>query len=168
MPSEVTVISIPHYRQKINRPKPILTYIFADNGSFDFTPAFSHTTFGAVRHNRCFSRTAKSVIFGAKNRSVLSKILIGFFENPLEIGGDFRTRIFTAFSMRTGQKALKTRHFRGSFICHYLPSNSAKFGFGNLTRSLGSGRAISKLSASTHRPALSIASITSFMISAGK
>jgi site-specific DNA recombinase len=29
---------------------------------------------------------------------------------------------------------LKTRHFRGSRICRYLPSNSAKFGFGNLTR----------------------------------
>jgi len=29
---------------------------------------------------------------------------------------------------------LKTRHFRGSLICRYLPSNSARFGFGNLTR----------------------------------
>ena len=40
--------------------------------------------------------------FGTKNRSVLSIILIGFSENPLEldeIGGDFRARIFTAFSM---------------------------------------------------------------------
>ena len=43
--------------------------------------------------------------FEAKNRSVLSKILIGFSENPLElgeIGGEFRTRIFTAFSIRMG------------------------------------------------------------------
>ena len=29
---------------------------------------------------------------------------------------------------------MKTRHFRGSFICRYLPSNSAKFGFYHLTR----------------------------------
>ena len=29
---------------------------------------------------------------------------------------------------------MKTRHFRGSRICRYLPSNSARFGFGNLTR----------------------------------
>lgn len=75
--------------------------------------------------------------FEAKKRSVLSKILIGFPENPLEldeIGGDSRTRIFTAFSMRKVQKTLKTRHFRGSRICRYLPSNSAKFGFCHLTR----------------------------------
>ena len=32
------------------------------------------------------------------------------------------------------RKALKTRRFRGSRICRYLPSNSARFGFGNLTR----------------------------------
>ena len=42
------------------------TCIFADNGSFDSDPAFSHTTLGAVRHNRGFSRTAKSVILGRK------------------------------------------------------------------------------------------------------
>ena len=64
LPSEVTVISIPHYRQKINQTKSIFAYIFADNGSFDSDPLFSHTTFGAVRHNRGFSRTAKSVILG--------------------------------------------------------------------------------------------------------
>ena len=29
---------------------------------------------------------------------------------------------------------MKTGHFRGSRICRYLPSNSAKFGFVNLTR----------------------------------
>ena len=54
--------------------------------------------------------------FGAKNRSVLSIILIGFSENPLElgeIGGDFRTRIFTAFSMRTGAKSLENTAFSG-------------------------------------------------------
>ena len=32
------------------------------------------------------------------------------------------------------RKALKTRHFRGSLICRYLPSNSARFGFHHLTR----------------------------------
>ena len=32
------------------------------------------------------------------------------------------------------RKALKTGRFRGSFICRYLPSNSAKFGFYHLTR----------------------------------
>ena len=32
------------------------------------------------------------------------------------------------------RKALKTRLFRGSRICRYLPSNSARFAFGNLTR----------------------------------
>ena len=38
--------------------------------------------------------------FGAKNRSVLSKILIGFSENPLElgkIGKDFQPLIFARF-----------------------------------------------------------------------
>ena len=29
---------------------------------------------------------------------------------------------------------MKTGRFRGSFICRYLPSNSAKFGFYHLTR----------------------------------
>jgi len=58
--------SIPHYRQKINRSKPTFTYIFADSGSFDSAPAFAYTTLGAVRHNRCFSRTAKSVILRRK------------------------------------------------------------------------------------------------------
>ena len=65
--------------------------------------------------------------FGAKNRSVLSKILIGFSENPLElgeIGGNFRTRIFTAFSMRTGAESLENTAFCG-FL--YLPLSSVKF-----------------------------------------
>ena len=38
------------------------------------------------------------------------------------------------FRCKEVRKALQTRHFRGSRICRYLPSNSAKFGFGNLTR----------------------------------
>ena len=65
--------------------------------------------------------------FGAKNRSVLSKILIGFSENPLElgeIGGDFRTRIFTAFSIRTGAKSLENTAFSGF---SHLPLSSVKF-----------------------------------------
>ena len=65
--------------------------------------------------------------FGVKNRSVLSKILIGFSENPLElgeIGGDSRTRIFTAFSMRTGAESLENRAFSGFF---HLPLYSVKF-----------------------------------------
>lgn len=65
--------------------------------------------------------------FGAKNRSVLSKILIGFSENPLElgeIGGDFRTRIFTAFSMRRGAKSFENRAFSGF---SHLPLSSVKF-----------------------------------------
>ena len=65
--------------------------------------------------------------FGAKNRSVLLKILIGFSENPLElgeIGGDFRTRIFTAFSMRTGAKSLENTAFSGF---SHLPLSSVKF-----------------------------------------
>jgi len=66
LPSEVTVISIPHYRQKINHSKSVFAYIFADNGSFDSDPAFVYTTLGAVRHNRGFSRTAKSVILERK------------------------------------------------------------------------------------------------------
>ena len=107
--------------------KIYFAYIFADNGSFDFTPAFSHTTFGAVRHNRRFSRTAKSVILGLKKRSVLSKILIGFSENPLElgeIGGDFRTRIFAAFSTQMGVQSLENTAFSGF---SHLPLSSAKF-----------------------------------------
>ena len=65
--------------------------------------------------------------FKAKNRSVLSKILIGFSGNPLElgeIGGDFRTRIFTAFSMRTGAKSLENTAFSGF---SHLPLSSVKF-----------------------------------------
>ena len=65
--------------------------------------------------------------FGAKNRSVLSIILIGFSENPLElgeIGGDFQTRIFTAFSMRTGAKSLENTAFSGF---SHLPLSSVKF-----------------------------------------
>ena len=65
--------------------------------------------------------------FEAKKCSVLSKILIGFSENPLElgeIGGDFRTRIFTAFSMRTGAKSLENTAFSGF---SHLPLSSVKF-----------------------------------------
>ena len=119
--------SIPHYRQKNQSFEICFTYIFADSGSFDSAPAFGYTTLGAVRHNRCFSRTAKSVILGVKKRSVLSKILIGFSENPLdlgEIGGDFRTRIFTAFSMRTGAKSPENTAFSGF---SHLPLSSVKF-----------------------------------------
>ena len=38
------------------------------------------------------------------------------------------------FRRKWVREALKTRHFRDSRICRYLPSNSAKFGFANLTR----------------------------------
>ena len=65
--------------------------------------------------------------FGVKNRSVLSKILIGFSENPLElgeIGGDSRTRIFTAFSMRMGAESLENTAFLGF---SHLPLSSVKF-----------------------------------------
>ena len=65
--------------------------------------------------------------FGAKNRSVLSKILIGFSGNPLEvgkIGGDSRTRIFTAFSMQRGAESLENTAFSGFF---HLPLSSVKF-----------------------------------------
>lgn len=65
--------------------------------------------------------------FGAKNRSVLSKILIGFYENPLElrkIGGDSRTRIFTAFSMQRGAESIENRAFSGF---SHLPLSSVKF-----------------------------------------
>ena len=69
--------------------------------------------------------------FGAKNRSVLSIILIGFSENPLElgeIGGDFRTRIFTAFSMRTGAESLEDTAFLGviasAVIFRQIPPSS--------------------------------------------
>ena len=75
--------------------------------------------------------------FGAKKRSVLSKILIGFPENPLElgeIGGGSRTRFSLCFRCKEVRKALKTGLFRGSRICRYLPSNSAKFGSHHLTR----------------------------------
>ena len=75
--------------------------------------------------------------FGAKKRSVLSKILIGFPENPLElgeIGGGSRTRFSLCFRCKEVRKALKTGLFRGSRICRYLPSNSVKFGFYHLTR----------------------------------
>ena len=61
--------------------------------------------------------------FGAKNRSVLSKILIGFSENPLElgeIGGDSRTRIFTAFSTQMGVQSLENTAFSGFF--HLMPT----------------------------------------------
>ena len=65
--------------------------------------------------------------FGAKNRSVLSKILIGFPRNPLElgeIGGDSRTRIFTVFSMQRGAKSLENTAFSGF---SHLPLSSVKF-----------------------------------------
>lgn len=65
--------------------------------------------------------------FGAKNRSVLSIILIGFSENPLElgeIGGDSRTRIFTAFSMQRGAESLENTAFSGF---SHLPLSSVKF-----------------------------------------
>ena len=54
--------------------------------------------------------------FEAKKCSVLSKILIGFSENPLElgkIGEEFRTLIFTAFSMRRGAESLENKVFSG-------------------------------------------------------
>ena len=65
--------------------------------------------------------------FGLKNRSVLSKILIGFPKNPLElrkIGGDFRTRIFTVFSMQRGAESLENTAFSGF---SYLLLSSVKF-----------------------------------------
>lgn len=65
--------------------------------------------------------------FGAKNRSVLSKILIGFSENPLElgkIGGDSWTQIFTAFSMQRGAESLENTAFSG---LSHLPLSSVKF-----------------------------------------
>ena len=46
----------------------------------------------------------------------------------------FGLRFSLRFRRKWVCKALKTRHFRGSHICRYLPPNSAKFGFGNLTR----------------------------------
>ena len=64
---------------------------------------------------------------GAKKRSVLLKILIGFSENPLEpgeIGGDFRTRIFTVFSMQRGAESLENMAFSGF---SHLPLSSVKF-----------------------------------------
>ena len=79
---------------------------------------------------------------GVKKRSVLSKILIGFSENPLElgeIGGDLGLGFSQRFRCERVRKSLKTGHFRGSRICRYLPSNSAKFGFGNLTRNQVTG-----------------------------
>ena len=65
--------------------------------------------------------------FGAKNRSVLSKILIGFSGNPLElgeIGGDSRTQIFTVFSMQRGAESLENTAFSG---LSHLPLSSVKF-----------------------------------------
>ena len=65
--------------------------------------------------------------FGVKKRSVLSKILIGFSENPLElgeIGGDSLTRIFTAFSMQRGAESLENTAFSGF---SHLPLSSVKF-----------------------------------------
>jgi len=65
--------------------------------------------------------------FGAKNRSVLSKILIGFSGNPLElgeIGGDSRTQIFTLFSIQRGAKSLENTAFSGF---SHLPLSSVKF-----------------------------------------
>ena len=65
--------------------------------------------------------------FEAKNRSVLSKILIGFSENLLELGetgGDFRTRIFTAFSIQRGAESLENTAFSGF---SHLPLSSVKF-----------------------------------------
>ena len=65
--------------------------------------------------------------FGAKNRSVLSKFLIGFSKNPLElgkIGGDFRTRIFAAFSMQRGAENHENTAFSG---LSHLPLSSVKF-----------------------------------------
>lgn len=74
--------------------------------------------------------------FGTKNRSVLSKIIIGFSENPLElgkIGEEFRTRIFTAFSMRRGAESLENKVLSGF---SHLPLSSAKFGLYYLARNL--------------------------------
>ena len=65
--------------------------------------------------------------FGAKKCSVLSKILIGFSENPLElgkIGGDSWTQIFTAFSMQRGAESLENTAFSG---LSHLPLSSVKF-----------------------------------------
>ena len=65
--------------------------------------------------------------FEAKKRSVLSKILIGFSENPLElgeIGGDFRTRIFTLSSIQRDAKSLENTAFSGF---SHLPLSSVKF-----------------------------------------
>ena len=65
--------------------------------------------------------------FGAKKCSVLSKILIGFPRNPLElveIGGDFRARIFTVFSMQRGAESLENTAFSGF---SHLPLSSVKF-----------------------------------------
>ena len=65
--------------------------------------------------------------FGTKKRSVLSKILIGFSENPLElgeIGGDFRTRISTVFSVQMGAESLENTAFSGF---SHLPLSSVKF-----------------------------------------
>ena len=65
--------------------------------------------------------------FGAKKCSVLSKILIGFSENPLELGkieGDSWTQIFTAFSMQRGAESLENTAFSG---LSHLPLSSVKF-----------------------------------------
>ena len=65
--------------------------------------------------------------FGAKKCSVLSKILIGFSENPLElgkIGEDSWAQIFTAFSMQRGAESLENTAFSG---LSHLPLSSVKF-----------------------------------------
>ena len=65
--------------------------------------------------------------FEAKKCSVLSKILIGFSENPLElgeIGGESRTRIFTLFSIQRGAESLENTAFSGF---SHLPLSSVKF-----------------------------------------
>ena len=68
---------------------------------------------------------------------VLWWVLIISFRILLELGKkhrSFATLIFAWFGCLKSPKSLETRRFSGYCNFSYLPSNSVKFGFGNLTR----------------------------------
>ena len=94
-------------------------------------------TLCVVRRNRGLILHWQMGEIMAKIGLVLWWVLIISFRILLELGKkhrSFATLIFAWFGCLKSPKSLETRRFSGYCNFSYLPSNSVKFGFGNLTR----------------------------------
>ena len=94
-------------------------------------------TLCVVRRNRGLILHWQMGKIMAKIGLVLWWVLIISFRILLELGKkhrSFATLIFAWFGCLKSPKSLETRRFSGYCNFSNLPSNSVKFGFGNLTR----------------------------------